>query len=336
MAIICPCKSFHTRLNRLSPKERNPAYATSLGGKNTPGNPADAEERGRSEQLSQEAITLRSEKRKTKFSRIKSFELFLLELAAANLEEIFIVNVYDIILLCTSYATVGTWSCRTLKFLTSLGETASILITVLISIFRYQKLRDASRRVPIYLDSIRSAWTVSGILLMFTVLLASPIFVLNIKEMSQNVTINGSGCPPDFFQCNKDNCPELNGIYKYLFILLFNLLPLIIVTVTSCLIIMVLLSQRKTVAPVVNASSQTAQRSKCQKFQRSTIAVLTAMGLFQVDWTLNLIFQLTSSPGAFTSGAEIKFFISSSYTAISPYVYGIGNNLFSLKKFRKT
>lgn len=273
----------------------------------------------------------------TKFSKIKTFELFLLELAAANLEEILVVNVYDMILLHTSYVTMGTWLCRTLKFLTMLGETASILITVLISTFRYQKLRDASRRVnlPIYLDSIRSAWTVSGILMMFTVLLSSPIFVLNIKQMSQNVTKNGSGCPPDFFQCKKDNCPELNGIYKYLFILLFNLLPLIIITVTGCLIITALLSQRRTVTPVVSGSSQTTQRSKSLKFQRSTIAVLTAMGLFQVDWTVYLIFQLTISPSDFSLWAEIKFFISTSYTSISPYVYCIGNKLFSLKKFRK-
>lgn len=273
----------------------------------------------------------------TKFAQIKSFELFLLELAAANLEEIFIVNIYDTIILQTSYATVGNWSCRLLKFLTMLGETASILVTVLISIFRYQKLRDASRRVnlPIYLDNIRSVWTVSGILTVFTVLLSSPIFVLNIKETSQNVTKNGSGCPPDFFQCNKEDCPELNGVYKYLFILLFNLLPLIIVTVTSCLIIAVLLSQRKTVTPMVSGSSQITRMSKGLKFQRSTVAVLTAMGLFQVDWTVYLIFQLTSSPVDSGSWAEIKFFISTSYTSISPYVYGIGNNLFSLKKLRK-
>lgn len=274
----------------------------------------------------------------TKLSQIKSFELFLLELATVNLEEILVVNVYDTMILQTSYAAMGTWSCRTLKFLTVLGETASILVTVLISIFRYQKLRDASRRVnvPIYLDSIRSVWTVSGISMAFIVLLSSPIFVLNITDASQNVTRNGSGCPPDFFQCDNDDCPELNGVYKYLFILLFNLLPLIIVTVSSCLIIAVLLSQRGSVAPTASGSSQKPRRSKGLKFQRSTIAVLTAMGLFQVDWTVYLIFQLTINPSDSSSWAEIKFFISTSYTSISPYVYGIGNNLFSLKKFRKS
>lgn len=54
------------------------------------------------------------------------------------------------------------------------------------------------------------------------------------------------------------------------------------------------------------------------------------MGLFQVDWTLYLIFQLTISPGDFKS--ESKFLISTSYTSIK--LYGISNNLFSLKKFR--
>lgn len=44
VAIICLCKGFHARLNRLSPKERNAARATSLsvglgGGKTPPETP---------------------------------------------------------------------------------------------------------------------------------------------------------------------------------------------------------------------------------------------------------------------------------------------------------
>lgn len=271
----------------------------------------------------------------TKSSRIKSFELFLLELAAANLEEILIVNIYDMVNLQNSYAATGTWLCRSLKFLTVFGELSSILFTVLISIFRYQKLRDASKRVnlPIYLDSIGSVCIVSGISVMLTVLLSTPIFVINIEDTAQNATRNRSGCPPDFFQCNKQDCAKLNGIYKYLFIVLCNLLPLIIVTVTSCLIIAVLLNQSRTVTPVVTVSESIrfTRKRKCLRLQRSTIAVLMAMGLFQVDWTLYLIFQLTVSPNDSHFWAEIKFFISTSYTSISPYVYGIGNNLFSLK-----
>ncbi|XP_051263974.1 gonadotropin-releasing hormone receptor [Dicentrarchus labrax] len=275
----------------------------------------------------------------TRFSRVKSFELFLLGLAVANLEEILIVNIYDIIILQSSSATTGTLSCRLLKFLTVFGEITSILYTVLISIFRYQKLKDADKRVnlPIYLDSIRSAWMVSGVCVMLSLLLSVPIFAINIQSPVENITRNNTGCPPDFFQCSEKNCPIFNRFYKYLFILLCNLLPLVIVTVTSCLIITVLLGQRKTVVPVVSVSgsSQFGRKSKGPGLQRSTIAVLAAMGLFQVDWTIYLIFQLTVSPTDFPYWAEIEFFISISYTSISPYVYGIGNNLFSLRNFKK-
>lgn len=275
----------------------------------------------------------------TKFSRLKSFEILLLELAAVNLEEILIVNIYDMLILHTSFTTTGTWSCRSLKFLTVFGEITSILFTVIISIFRYQKLRDASKRVnlPIYMDSIRSVWLVSGVCVTLTVLFSLPIFAINFHGPAENGTSNSIVCPPDFFQCHRNDCPILNAVYKYLFILLCNLLPLIIVTVTSCLIITVLLSQGKTVTPVasVSASNPFGRKSKGLRLQRSTIAVLAAMALFQVDWTLYLVFQLAVSPEDFPSWAEIEFFISTSYTSISPYVYGIGNNLFSLKNFVK-
>lgn len=275
----------------------------------------------------------------TKFSRVKSFELFLLGLAVANLEEIFIVNIYDIIIHQPSITATGTWSCRILKFLTVLGEITSILFTVLISIFRYQKLRDAEKRVnlPIYLDSIRSALLVSGLCMMLSMLLSVPIFVVSQQGTMENITVNKGACPPDFFQCSEDYCPTLNHFYKYLFILVCNLLPLIIVTVSSCLIITVLLNQRKTVKPVesVSGSGQFGRKNKGLRIQRSTVAVLAAMALFQIDWTLYLVFQLTFNPTDVPFWAEMEFFISISYTSISPYVYGIGNNLFSAKNFIK-
>lgn len=269
----------------------------------------------------------------TKLSRMKSFEMLLLELAAANLEEILIVNIYDMVILQTSTLRTDIWSCRVLKFLTVFGEITSILFTVLISIFRYQKVRDAGKRVnlPIYLDSIRAVWMVSGACVLFALLLSIPIFAINLESRAENATSNGVSCPPDFFQCSKNNCPLFNGLYKYLFILLCNLLPLIIVTVTGCLIITVLLRQRRTLTPELGGTGQFRVQNKGLRLQRSTIAVLTAMALFQIDWTLYLIFQLTLSPDDFLLWTEMEFFISTSYTSISPYVYGIGNNLFSFR-----
>ncbi|KAM3602802.1 uncharacterized protein V6R79_011175 [Siganus canaliculatus] len=225
--------------------------------------------------------------------------------------------------------------CHSLKFFTVFGESGSILFTVLISIFRYQKLRDASKRVnlPIYLDNIRAAWLVSGLCVLLSLLISVPVFIVNLQDSSGNTTTNSTSCEPDFFLCSKNYCPILNKTYKFLFISLYNVLPLIIVTISSCLIIAVLFNQRKTVAPgmSMSESSTSGRKSRGPRLQRSTIAVLGAMGLFQVDWTLYLVFHLTVGPDDFPFWTEMEFFISTSYTSISPYVYGIGNNLFSIR-----
>ncbi|XP_053301570.1 uncharacterized protein LOC128460413 [Pleuronectes platessa] len=274
---------------------------------------------------------------KTKFSRVKSFEFFLLGLATANLEEIVILNIYDTVFLEGYFIITSTWPCPILKFLTMFGEISSILFTVLISIFRYQKLRDASMRssLPICLDSIRSAWMVSGLCVALSLLLSLPTFFINLQGSADNATRNTGYCPPDFFNCGKHSCHLINRFYKYLFILMCNLLPLIIVTGTGCLIIKVLLSQRKQVTSVMSVSSQTRKKGKGPGRQRSVIAVLAAMGLFQVDWTLYLIFQLFYFPTDLPFWDEMEFFISTSYTSISPYMYGIGNNLFSIKNLMR-
>lgn len=273
----------------------------------------------------------------TKHSPVKSFELFLLGLATANLEEILIMNIYDIIFLKTFYS-AGTWLCRSLAFLTVFGQITGIFFSVLISIFRYEKLRDASKRanLPVYLDSIKSAWMVSGICVMLSTLLSFPIFVIHLQSPAENVTRNGSSCPADFFQCSIMQC-NVNSFYKYLFIVMCYLLPLIIITTTSCLTLTVLVSQGKTLTPEVGVSesSHSGKKTKSLWLQRSTVDVLVAMGVFQVVWILYLVFQLISNTADFALKSEIDFCISTIYTSISPYVFGIGGHLFSLKIFTK-
>lgn len=270
----------------------------------------------------------------TKLSRIKSFEVFLLGLALSNLEELLVVDSYEIMMLLYSFREA--WLCTTLKFLNLVGEIGSILFTVLISVFRYQKLRDAEKRVnaPIFLDSIRSAWLMSGLCATLSVALGLPIYFVKIDT---HVANNATKCPPDFFQCHEQYCPALNRFYKYLFLVMCNMLPLLVVTVSSILIIRVLLGQKRTVAPAlgVGASGPPGKKGKRPKLQRSTVAILTAMGVFQIDWTLYLVFHLAFSPVDVPLWGDIEFFITTAYTTVSPYVYGIGNNLFSFRAFMK-
>ncbi|RXN34893.1 vomeronasal type 1 receptor 6 [Labeo rohita] len=268
-------------------------------------------------------------------TRLKSFEIFLLGLAAANLEEIVIVDVYDILLLRSSYR-ISIWTCKGLKFLTILGEIASILFTVLISIYRYQKLRDVHTRVnlPVFMDGLRSAVFLSVLCGAVALLFSLPTLVINLDWSHLNSS--SPGCPVDFFQCSLARCPTRNRVYKYSFLLVCNLLPLLIVTLTSTMIVRILIIQQKTVrarqAQSV-ATTTTQQRPRKSAFQRGTLAILAAMTLFQVNWTVYLVLHLACDPQTFPLWSEVEFLITTFYTAISPYVYGMGNNLFNIKRF---
>ncbi|KAK7907228.1 hypothetical protein WMY93_015840 [Mugilogobius chulae] len=262
-----------------------------------------------------------------KMSSIKSFEVFLLGLCVSNLEQILIVNIYDIIILEDSTAHPGNWSCRLLKFLTISGELSSILFTVVICIYRYEKVRDATERVnlPTHLDNTISAIFISGFCFVLAFSLSAPIFVVNAHTHSENKT--KAYCPPDFFNCNELHCPKENYAYKYSFVVICNILPLFIVTLTSCLIISALFHQWKKVEP--NAHERGTRH--LGTLSRSTLAVLAVMGLFQVDWSLYLFLQLNFQASNVEFWNEMKFFASTSYTSISPYVFGIGNHLFSIR-----
>ncbi|XP_031437122.1 mucin-5AC-like [Clupea harengus] len=159
---------------------------------------------------------------------------------------------------------------------------------------------------------------------------------------------NSTTAPPAGGECNSTTAPAAQDpstgtarltSSSYLFILLCNLLPLLVVTWTSCLVVRVLVRQHRAVrarhaAAQTQSRSQQQQQPKRLRFRQSTVAILTAMLVFQVDWTLYLVLQLASSPYTFSAWSEVEFFITTSYTTISPYVYGMGNNLFSFKTFR--
>lgn len=253
--------------------------------------------------------------------RLKTFEIFLLGLAAANLEEIVVVDVYDILL----SRRISIWSCRALKFLTILGEISSVLFTVLISIYRYQKLRDVRMRVNL---PVCTAVFLSVLCGAVALLFSLPTLLINLDWSHLNSS--SLRCPVDFFQCSLTRCPTRNRVYKYSFILVCNLLPLLIVTLTSCMIVRVLIVQQKRIRTRQAPSTETSRRSS---IQRSTLSVLMAMTLFQLNWTVYLILHLAFDPDSFALWSETEFFITTFYTAVSPYVYGVGNNLFSIKRF---
>lgn len=263
---------------------------------------------------------------------LKTFEILLLGLALSNLESIFIVDAYDIIIVSsTEKKSLSMVTCSTMKCLTVFGEVTTILFTMLISIFRYQKLRDAEKRVnlPILLDSVPVATGLSGLCVLLALAFGMPTYAMNVDNHMPNYT-QTSTCPLDFFQCPKENCPVLNMLYKYFFLLICILVPLCVVTVTSGHILRILLLQRRTV-PTQSFSSSLSNR-KTSGFQRSTIAILAAMTIFQVDWIVYLVLHLAIDPYTFPFWDQTEFLIATTYSTLSPYVYGTGNNFFPLKR----
>ncbi|CAB1339988.1 unnamed protein product, partial [Coregonus sp. 'balchen'] len=229
-------------------------------------------------------------------------------LAASNLEELLIVNIYNVIMLRVRPHFL------VLPDAQVFGEIGSILFTFLISIFRYQKRRDAEKKgnLPVFLDNIWLAWAVSGLCVMLAMLLGTPTYLMNLDGHMDNYTHDG-GCPPDFFQCPKENCLTIN---------------------------LVLLGQRRVVVPALSAAEELVEqpprkKGLCLGINRNTVGILDAMGLFQVEWILYLVLHLAFSPYDFPFWTEGEFFITTSYTTISPYVYGIGSNPFPVEHFKK-
>ncbi|KAJ8269873.1 hypothetical protein GJAV_G00107760 [Gymnothorax javanicus] len=264
---------------------------------------------------------------------LKTYEILLVGLALSNLESIFIVDLYGLIIHSSSeWLVLGVVACNTMKCLTLFGEVTTILFTMVISIFRYQKLRDGSKRVnlPILLDSVPAAAGVSAVCVTVAFAFGTPTYVMNLDDHMTNFNQTTTTCPADFFQCRPDNCPIRNKVYKYSFLLICIMVPICVVTVSSGLILRILLLQRKT-TPAQSFSSTFSTR-KASSFQRSTMAILAAMTIFQVDWIVYLVLHMAVDPYSFPLWDQAEFLIATTYSTLSPYVYGAGNNLFSLKR----
>ncbi|CAM4685816.1 unnamed protein product [Leuciscus chuanchicus] len=157
-------------------------------------------------------------------ARLKPFEVFLLGLSVSNLEEIVVVDVYDGLLSRSSFR-MSSWACRGLKFLTMFGEIGSILFTVLISVYRWQKLR-VRVTLPGMMDGPGPARVLAVSCAALALLFASPTLLVNLDWSHSNSS--AQACPVDFFQCTSSRCPTRNRVYKYSFLLLCNLLPLLV------------------------------------------------------------------------------------------------------------
>nr|XP_023647969.1 trissin receptor-like [Paramormyrops kingsleyae] len=271
-----------------------------------------------------------------RMNHMKTFEIFLFGLATSNLVMLINVEVYDVTLIFYSQS----WSlplkhCSAMRFLKVFGVTASMYFTVLICVFRYQKLRDAGTRgqMPVPLDNILVAGAASWVGMLLAAILAVPTFFIDFDVSTYT---GNASCSMDIFHCFQGPCPVAHAIYKYVFLLILNFLPFVIVTGCSCLILRIILHQQKLihdhelVEDVHHHMHHHHHHHHHHNLHKSTIAILAAMGICQVTWTSYLTLYLAFDSYTFQFWPEAEFYITTLYATISPYVYGIGNNFFSI------
>ncbi|KAK1158728.1 hypothetical protein AOXY_G22464, partial [Acipenser oxyrinchus oxyrinchus] len=187
-----------------------------------------------------------------KQSGFKTFEIFLAGMASSNLVESFLVDIPDLL---TELAGLRPerWFCKVLKFMSGVGETGSILFTLLICVFRYQKLRDAATRVslPTVLDRVRNAWLLSAVSWVVAFSFSLPSALMELPKEDQFVSYgqgnetDSRACSSDLFDCPLLDCSLGRQAYKMAYMLLLNGLPLVIVLVCSFLMVKVLYHNHK-------------------------------------------------------------------------------------------
>ncbi|XP_028677241.1 type-1 angiotensin II receptor B [Erpetoichthys calabaricus] len=263
-------------------------------------------------------------------SKVKTFDIFLIGLALANLVETVLVDMVDITLELLNMIP-ATWFCLTLKFMSGLGETTSILFTVLICIFRYQKLKDAVSRVnfPIPLDTVWVAWVLSGAVWAVAFCFSLPSVLLSHGHdgVYENVSTK---CSSSLFECPRSNCSLGHIAYKTTYLGVTNVLPLLIIAIFSIFILKVLLQNRRVAAGELAGEKPLGKTTSTSR--RSNISVIAALCIFEVVWILHMIFQYTADVDKFAFWSECDFFISAVYSTGSPYIYGFGNNVFLLRR----
>ncbi|KAK6478845.1 hypothetical protein HHUSO_G19462 [Huso huso] len=276
-----------------------------------------------------------------KQSGFKTFEIFLAGMASSNLVESLLVDMPDLL---TELAGLRPerWFCKVLKLMSGVGETGSILFTLLICVFRYQKLRDAATRVslPTVLDRVRNAWLLSAVSWVVAFSFSLPSALMELPKEDQFVSYgqgnetDSRACSSDLFDCPLLDCSLGRQVYKMAYMLLLNGLPLVIVLVCSFLMVKVLYHNHKALSdqpPAPGPEPRPGRPGRQAAFQRSTRAVLAALFIFQLAWILHLVFQFALDSQEFPYWSHADFFLSASYSTASPYIYAIGNNLFRLK-----
>ncbi|TSM28188.1 C-X-C chemokine receptor type 1 [Bagarius yarrelli] len=269
-------------------------------------------------------------------SQLKTSDILFVNLAVSNLITNYLVDILDIFQ-TENDIHVGTLYCGIRFFLPEFSETSSILTTMYITVYWYQKLVGSLKRggAPVRMDSLHfiaillmGSWT-------FALVINFPHFFF-VAEIAENMTP----------ECIEElPSPEAEQAYEVVYITLANVFPLIGILFACVQIARTLLQNEKRMrnmgAEAGNGGNSSAEqngdgtnnvstvtKSKAQaktgSLLRAAKSVVAVAILFLICWAIHLIVRIIGSIKKSSVIDDVESFVGASYTCSIPYIYLYG------------
>ncbi|XP_058863809.1 LOW QUALITY PROTEIN: rhodopsin-like [Acipenser ruthenus] len=186
----------------------------------------------------------------SKMSHVRTSEVLLINLAISNLITNYLVDLPDTIADFAASWFLGETYCSFFLFCSELSETSSILTTLLISVFWYQKLVGSLRRgnAPVLLESLRlSSGTVLLTWVLALIFSAPLLFYTKVDNKEENGEL----------RCD-DHFPTHTSkqTYEVLYLTFANAVPIALMVFTNLRIVVTLLMHRKSLVSFNHASEE--------------------------------------------------------------------------------
>ncbi|GAA6107624.1 gonadotropin-releasing hormone II receptor-like [Tachysurus ichikawai] len=268
-------------------------------------------------------------------SQLRPSEVLFINLAVSNLITNYLVDTLDIFQ--TEDMPVGDLFCKFRFFLPELSETSSILTTMVITVYWYQKLVGSLKHggAPVRMDNLHFIAMLLTATWSFSFFFNVPHFVLS-GVSSENMTAT---------ECTEElPSAEAEQAYNIVYMILTNVFPICVVLYASSQIAITLIeneNRMKNMGEVKNEGNasnsksgdntnnvSTVTTSKAQAktggLVRAAKSVMAVAILFLICWVTHLIVRITESISPTSVILDIESFIGASYISTIPYIYLYG------------
>ncbi|MBN3301044.1 NPY1R protein, partial [Amia calva] len=253
-------------------------------------------------------------------SRLKTPEALFLNLAASNLITNYLVDLPETLADIAGDWFLGDTYCGISNFCSDLSETSSILATVFISIFWYQKLVGALKRgnAPVKLESLCLACVLVVASWCIAIVFSVPhLFYFAMGKENSNET--GRDC--------KDRFPSSSSklTYEVMYLTAANAVPIALMVFVNLQIVVTLLTQRNRIEEARGNPARPTKTSQNPGPQvRAAKSVVAVATVFLICWVTHLSMRIANFVNESPLNVKIISYVGASYTCVIPYIFLYG------------